>query len=743
MKKKQHSRALLLSLTSIAASTSPTLASAQQTEPAAPVEAPASEATETSAQATATPPPPSGDGAMIEEVIVSAQKRDQALQDVPISITALSSDTLEKANFSSVNELPAMVPGLRIDASGAFFQPTIRGVGSSIAGVGFTSNIATYVDGFYIPSQATTNMQLINLKSVQVLKGPQGTLFGRNATGGAILLSMADPSHVTSGTFKASYGSYNRTNFSTYGTTEVSDSVAVDVSGYWETSDGYVDNIVTGRDDDGALSRRGVRLSSIWDAADGLSFKLAIQHDDIDDATVNATSAYKGESTGTGMDGAVVADRPRDVSNDGRTEFSSQVDGVYLTTKADLGFAELVSYTMGRKEQNQQLLDLDSSSLPIFHTYFNIENEAYSQEFNLSGDLLDKKLEWIAGLYYLNVDEHFTDLGVAAFGNPFTSLYDVRSKMESYALFLDGTYHFDEQWSLTLGGRYSDEDATGYINIHPGGLAFGLSPVEPFSDSWSSFTPRVVLGYKPTDRSNIYASVSRGFKAGQVSPSSLSQVTVDPEKITAYEIGYKLAQSRIMFDVAAFYYDYKDMQVAGFDGISALVTNAATSTIYGGEMQIFGALTEQWTAKLGLSYVHGEYDSYPSAPYYERADDGTYPATSRDASGNMMQRAPKLTGNLGLQYETPVAKGRMRYNADGYYTSKFYFDPANNYPQKAYALLNVSVSWIDPSDRWTLSLYGKNVTDETYRSQVLAGQFAIQQSYGEPATVGFSTTYKF
>jgi iron complex outermembrane receptor protein len=696
--------------------------------------------------------------AALEEVIVTAQKRDETLQDVPITITALTAEKLEKSNFTSVNDLPAMVPALRIDQAGAFSQPTVRGVGSSTAGVGFSSNIATYVDGFYVPSQATTNMQLINLQGVEVLKGPQGTLFGRNATGGAILLTMLEPSSTPTGKIRASYGSYNTVNLAGYGSSGVTDSIAADVSVYKQTSDGFVDNIYTGKDDDAAVDRWGVRVSAVWDVNDDLSFKLAFDHHDWDDSTPNATGALDGQATAAllPIPGIQVASSPQKVSNDGDTNFFSKIDGVYLTARASLtDNIDLVSYTMGRRERTKQVLDLDSSSVTLFHNFFNIENDAFSQEFNLSGSAFDDRLDWIVGLYYLQVDEEYTDLSVksialAAISPDWLSLYNVASKIDTYAAFTDMTYSFTDEWMLTLGARYSHESADGLINIRPVGAPnfnalLGLPTGETdLDDSWGSFTPRAVLAYKPDMESKAYFSVSKGFKAGQISPSSLLPVvSVEPENILAYELGYKYAESTVRFSSSVFYYDYKDMQVASYNAVAAIVSNAASSSVYGAEAQLSVALTDEFTVNFGAAYVKGEYDEYETAPFFQQQLDGSYADVGADASGNQMQRSPEFTGNLGLQYETALSYGTLRLNGDYYYTSKFYFDPANQNEQDAYGLLNLSASWIDPGDAFTVSVYSKNVTDEEYRAQILPGAYAIQQTWGEPVTYGVSVSYKY
>lgn len=692
----------------------------------------------------------------LEEVIVTAQKRDEAQQDVPITITALTADKLERSNFTSVNDLPALVPALRIDNAGAFSQPTVRGVGSSTAGVGFSSNVATYVDGFYVPSQATTNMQLANLRNVEVLKGPQGTLFGRNATGGAILLTMLDPTFETTGEVRASYGSFDRTNFTGYVASGLSETVAADISGYWERSDGWVDNIYTGSDDDAELNRRGARMAVLWEAGDAGTVEFAVDHHDWDDNQPNTMAVYEGMATAAGIPGAIFTSDPEEVANDGETEFSAQITGAYLTGRFDIGEMELVSYTMVREENSKSILDLDSSSFRLFHNYFNIDNDSFSQEFNLSGLALDDRLDWVLGLYYLQVKEDYTSLGVSSMGldvvpgfipGGFTELYNVGTEIETVAVFADTTYELSDDWLLTLGLRYSQEKADGIINARDVLPALGgPSGRTEFDDNWSSVTPRVVVAYTPTVDSKIYLSASKGFKAGQVSPSSLAPITVEPEEIWAYELGYKLSQPSYRLSAALFYYDYTDMQVASYAGIAALVSNAASSEVYGAEGELSVAVSDALTVNVGAAYVHGEYEDYPNAPYFQPVVVGgltQFVDAGIDASGFDMQRSPEFTGNIGILFEQPIATGTLRLNANYYYTTSFFFDPGNQFGQDAYGLLNIGATWLDPSERWSVTLYGKNVLDEEYYSQVLPGPYAHQATYGAPANYGVTVGYEF
>jgi iron complex outermembrane receptor protein len=694
---------------------------------------------------------PQPDLGTIEEIIVTAQKRSEVLEDVPISITNVSGEQLENGGLASVNDLPQLVPALRVDLAGGFSQPTIRGIGSSIAGAGFTSNVATYVDGFYAPSQLTTDMQLLNLASVQVLKGPQGTLFGRNATGGAILLTTLEPSHETDVRLRASYARFNRSSVGGYVSSGLSETLAANVTVGWERGDGFLRNIVTGAEEDGDFDTVDVRTSWLWEPAEGTSLKLTYAHSDREDARPAATSSFQGLSAGTPF-GAVVATERREVSNTSPTGFQTNTDGVFLTARHDFGAFELVSYSMWRDENSRTDLDLEGSSFPIFDVFFDIENTTYSQEIDLSGEVGDR-VDWIAGFFYMNFDEHYSDFEASVGGGPFTTLYDVGTQISAYALFGDLTWQFAERWYISGGLRYSEESPDAFFDVRPAGVAFGLAPAPGetnFDHSFDEFTPRVVLRFEPTDASSLYASYSRGFKAGLLAPSSFSTTPVDSETINAYEVGYKQASDRIRWSLSAFYYDYENLQLASYNGVQAIVTNAANATVWGFEAQASAALMEGLETNVGLSYTHGEYDDFPGAPVFIQdlslppgPTFGLFPPTTTDASGFDIQRSPKFTGTFGVTYERELPYGALHLNTNYFYTSGFYFDPAKQFRQDGYGLLNLRIGWTDPSGRFTLSGFATNVTDEKYRAQVLPGQFAIQQTWGEPASYGLMIEFDY
>jgi iron complex outermembrane recepter protein len=698
----------------------------------------------------------------LEEVVVTAQKRSQALEEVPIAISAFSGDELTNGRVMSVNQLATMVPGMRVDSQGGASQPTVRGVGTATAGAGATSNIAVYGDGFYIPDQYDTDLQLLNLKSVQVLKGPQGTLFGRNATGGAILLETLDPTFDPSFEVQLTGAKDNDYLVNAYGSSGLTDTIAVDAAVIYRQGDGFLKNIATGADDDGKFDRTAVRVSGLYKDDNGLKVRLAYTYSSSDEPIYSAMAAWKGNSLAAqygpiagpalGID-TVIATKDWKVSNTAPTGYTTDSSGVYLTIEKDFGDIVFKSLTMDRSSQSRTQIDLDSSNLPIFAVKFKPVSSTFSQEFDLTGTT--GAFDWVVGAFFMSYDDKFDYLDATQALMPINPpappyfvvaqfpIYDmIETKDDSYAAFADVTYAVTDKLFLTAGLRYSYEDISARVK----GLYFPGNNIPEWTHDWNNTSPRFVARYQIDDDTSVYASWSQGFKAGMLQPSSFTTVPVDPEKISAWEIGYKTRRGTWQFNTSAFYYDYKDMQVASFNGTQALYVNAAASTIYGADFQLTALLTDGLTAGLGAAYTHGRYDKFPNSqardlnmasPTYLQVISGS------SADNNPMMRTPEFTLTANLGYEKPLSKGSMQLNADYYYTDSFYFDPNKQFEQGSYGLLNLRAGWVSPGGKFSATLFWTNVTNEQYVATLLPGDFAIQQMYGAPESYGLTLGYKY
>lgn len=694
---------------------------------------------------------PAQNAGALEEVVVTAQRRSELSVNVPISITLISADQLGKGDVQQLGDIMKLTPGMRFDNLGANSQPTIRGVGTSVIVAGAGSNVALYTDGFYSPSPLMADSDLLNVESVQVLKGPQGTLFGRNATGGAILVTTSEPSSTASAALDASYASYNTQRYSLYATGGASEILAFDVAGLYRSSDGYLDNIITGSDTDGAYENKAIRLGARWQLSDKASVLLRYTHAETDDPTSIAASPYYADGvvqSSAAFFGATVATRPYDVSNGFKPAFTSDADATQLTVKVDLDFATLTSYTQYRDETGTHYYDFDMSSLELYHYIFETTDEVFTQEFLLSSTG-DSRLQWTTGLFYFTNETEYPRNRASQGGSVFSPFGGSGIETRSIAVFGDVTYELQDNLYLTIGLRYSEDESTEGYFIDDARAKINLSDLDD-----EQLTPRVALRYKLDDHSNVYASYSEGFKSGilNVAANSTDGIDVKPEEIKAYEVGYKYSSGAVSFDVSAFYYDYKNLQIVSYFQTDTIIKNAADSTVYGLDLQSRYAFTDRLSANLGLAYLDAEYDKFeesqvrtqcltpgdPSFPQCIVATEGLYLTSDSDASGLAMQRSPEVTGTLGVSYGIDLAGGLLDLSGTLYHTSSFYFDSSERYRQDAYDLLSARAAWTAPSDHYTIAVFGDNLTDEEYRSQVLPQAFGPLTTWGAPRTFGIS-----
>jgi iron complex outermembrane receptor protein len=740
----------------------------------------------------------------LEEVTVTAQRREEAARDVPISVTTLATEQLTTANVNTLSDTTKLTPGLRFDTQGAAMQPTIRGVGTAITTSGGGPNVGIYVDGFFQSNPYVADFDLMRVKNIQVLKGPQGTLFGRNTTGGAILVTTDDPSTDASAEARVTYGRFNALTAQAYGTTGIGEKVAFDVEALYRSGDNHFTDVLTSNDKIGEYESWSVRTGLKVEITDSVSVLLRYMHVDKSDPTTLMTNAFVDDGDAGFLDLVSPAGRsiygvqtseglplvyfyapfvgpvptkPGDVALNPPLRFESKSDVLQATVVAELGFGTLTSYTQYREDDSPSYGDLDSSVVPIFGIRIGPDDQSFSQEFLLSSSS-DSQLQWTAGLNYYQIEDTW-DVDASFGGAPFIDYGGSTTNTKSYAAFIDATYQFADRWFVTLGGRYSDDqvdDASFTTNpftffytgpngemvpfVGPSGT---IIPVDTLKNS--DFTPRVVLRFEPNDESSVYASYTQGYKAGILNVGGLSQEPVKPEDIDAFEVGYKFDNRTLAVALAAFYYDYQNLQVSSYQFGAAQIRNAASSEIYGAEAQLQYRVSSAFNVNAGVAYTHARYESFTNDPYYSYCDPN--PSTSptsplwctpqslgglgngglaqalTDGSGGEMQRAPELTGNLGASYGINTGIGDITLSGNLYYTSDFYFDPNQQFKQDAYTLLSLRAQWTDSSGRFSLAVFGDNVTDEDYRTQVLFNTLGIGTVWGPPATYGVSAGVKF
>jgi iron complex outermembrane recepter protein len=737
------------------------------------------------------------------EIIVTAQRRAERSVDVPITVTTLSAEQLATANVNQLSDAAKLTPGLRFDSQGPAVQPTIRGVGTAVTTSGGGPNVGIYVDGFFQSNTYVSDFQLLKVQNIQVLKGPQGTLFGRNTTGGAILVTTADPSSETGGSASASYGRFNALTLQGYVTTGLSDNVAVDLEGLYRSGNGHFTDIVANDDSIGRFKNWSVRAGLKADLSDSVSILLRYTHAETDNPTTQLVNAYVDRSgdadffrlvspAGQAVYGgatssqgqplvyffappATYATAPGQVNLNPPLSFETKSDTLQATIKADLGFADLTSYSQYRRDKSPYFGDLDATAIPIFNIFVGVDDETLSQEF-LFTSKPGSPLQWTAGLNYFQVRDTW-DVDASFGGAAFFDFGGSSTTTKSYAGFVDLTYQLNERLFATVGGRFShDIVADSYFTANPfttsytgpagqtipfTGTPGTRVPVDTLKND--SFTPRFVLRYQPGDNSSVYASFTRGYKAGILNVGGLSQQPVRPEKINAFELGYKYDDRVFSADLAGFYYDYKNLQVSSFQSGAAQIRNAASSEIYGLEAQLRYRVSDAFSIYGGAAWTHARYKDFANAPFYSYCDPAADPTSLlfcvppafgglgagavvqalTDASGFKMQRAPDFTGNIGASYGLDLGGGKLTLSGNLYYTSSFYFDPEQQFKQKGYELLSLRAAWTDAAERFSLAVFGDNVTGKRYQSQVLFNTLGIGAVWAPPMTWGVSAGVKF
>jgi iron complex outermembrane recepter protein len=693
----------------------------------------------------------------LQQVVVTAQRRAQPIQNVPITITYLSAQQLTQAGVTNFADIAALTPGLTNYFESGFYQPAIRGVGTLILDSGGGTNVGTYVDGFYMPNPEANDFQLLNMQSVQVLKGPQGTLFGRNTTGGAILVNTSPPSTTTNVIANVDYSSFNTQKYETYFTTGITHDLAFDIAGMLAQSDGWVHNIALDNRDAGAYQNYSMRTGLFYTPTDNLSFLLRFYHASTRDPSNMLYSAYEEDGVpqvyGRFIPGTIITTSPYEVAYDDEpSDFKFHQNIFQLTTKYDFGVATLTSYTQYQKQYGEMFMSEDFDSFRAENLDITVADpRTFSQEF-LVNSQPGTRLQWTAGAFIFDDRDLWPTLG-QIFDSPMELLAGSASTDREFAGYFDLTYQLTPHWFLTGGFRYThDEYSEGDYYLNP---ADHVPEILFPTLSNNRGTPRAVLRYQINPQSSIYASFSTGFKAAIFNVGGGDTTPILPESLKAYEIGYKLAAQRVTASLSSYFYNYNDLQVESYAVINevpvSLVNNAATARIWGADGALDVRVTSAFQVHFSAAYTHAIYVDYAAAPDYTECLNltacgtsyGLYATGVTNASGLEMPNAPKFTGTVAPVYTIEVPDGSsVALSANYYYTSSYYFDSADHYEQHPYSTLGVRAAWTSASGHWSTALYGNNVTDTHYYTQILPGTFGIGAVWAEPTSIGVSVSYR-
>ncbi|MNS39501.1 Pesticin receptor precursor [compost metagenome] len=702
-----------------------------------------------SAQATdpAAPEPVS----QVGDVVVTAQKRSERLLDVPMSISATSGEQLKAAGISSTGDLQQISPGLVTVNNGLSFTPAVRGISSVGTSPGDETNVSLYLDDVYLGAPLAGLFDLKDILRVEVLKGPQGTLFGRNATGGAVRIVTMAPSFTPRTEVSADYGfDFDEITLGAYVTGPLSERVAGSANLYYTVNDGYIKGV-------GPNEGRRYGVNETFSARGKLLFELASNFDvtvaadysDRNDNAVFALAPNNRQNSNRNTPGAVIAG-PFEYAGSTQPAIKVESSGVSVDANWDPNdYLSIRSITAYRSADGYYRTDTDRTNLAIGALILPQYQDTFSQELTFSGPA-GGRWNWIGGLYYYHSkagNPSFASYSGDAPGGTVVADYRNEVITDSYAAFGELTWNVTDRLHLTAGGRYTSEtkDFSFADIVRAAGLRTGSA-----KETWESPTYRLVARYDFAKDWNVYASVSNGFKSGVFNAGSLPAIPVEPEEIDALEIGVKGRVSGVTLTAAAFSYDYTNIQVQGqtfLPGGAWVITlsNAAEAKIQGFEFTASGNLTDKLSFDLGLSALPtAEYENFVGAQVFiPNATGGTTSTVPYDASGSRIIRAPKYQTNLRLTYTDTVANGELQASASYSYNDGFNWQPGNFSPEDNYSLLNGRVSWTEPKGVLTYSLWGANLLDTQYSIYTASTGVGISDALAKPRQIGVGVTARF
>ncbi len=747
---------------------------------------------------------PQGDvDSAIAEIIVTAQKRSESVQKTPLAITAIGGENLRIAGISNVSTLIQSVPGLQL---GQFFgvpAVTLRGITLNALNFGVENPIAFHTDGIYYGRPATALSGFYDLARVEVLRGAQGTLYGRNATGGSINIITADPTGDLSGYAQLTYGNYNHLSVEGAVGGPLSDKVQVRLAGRWDYHDGYGRNEATGNDIDDNRER-AIRGKLKFLPSENLTILLS---GDYYRSNTHPGIHFQGTISGGPLWGAVpppflvgltpgrAPSKLRNISQEYDPTSDSTFWGLGSTITLEMGSVTLRSITGYRSSKSASLGDVDLTSASLISPA-RVADDAkqFSQELQLVGQ--SDNANWILGGYYFHEKDDgsltsgFSNVFLPLFGAPApASVFNTQGlytgsqiKTDAFAAFAQYTRKFADRLSVTLGARYSVEIkktinqntvdlftpfSLDFMGTVPAALQIqcgaGLPTIgyagsgvtcDP-KKTFKAFTPKIGVDYQLTPQTLLYASYTRGFKSGTFN-FGVVQDAVKPEKLDDFEAGIKttLLDGRLRANLAGFYYNYKDVQVYNTRPTQTVLENAAAAKLYGFEAEIVAKPDPALQIDLNGSYLHTRYTDYIAADQLRPGGDGvTVNSTGQPAfnlKGNRLPQAPRLSGRLGAAYTLTSALGDFTLRGEAVYTGKLYITQFNTSPAgavNARTRFNASLAFSGRDGHLYASLNAKNIANKVrvingYAGSPLAGG-AVSGYLEAPRTVDFTIGYKF
>ncbi len=679
-------------------------------------------------------------GAIVEEVIVTAQKREESGQDVPISLEVMSAERIANLQLVSGTELARQTPNLQVSNLGNEDQPkfSLRGIATPDFNLNTTSPTGVFYDEVYVASQFLGGPQIFDLERVEVLRGPQGTLFGKNTTGGAINFITRAPSHETEGYVSVQAGNNNYVHATgAFNLPLVQDKLAARLAANFTQSDGWIRNYNPAGEDLSSIDNYALRLSLLFEPTQNTSATLRLLHSRSNPTNIGviAYGTAPGDTNAFGVNPRV---NPLTGENfdawEGyydRTggEIVADGDGAILTFEQQLGQLTLTSITSYLEGDFKNNVDADGSIAPLLAIDFYARTREVGQDLRISSNY-DGPFNFIAGLYY-NHDV----TGIQTDYTLFAALDLAQSyeqKRTSYAAYADMTYDLNAAWTLYGGLRWTEDEgkATDFqvVPIIP------VQPTQSYDDS--APTGRIGVRYKFSDDVMGYVQYARGYRSSTINGSALTNASdfnvADPEKLNSYEVGLKsqFFDDRLQLNTSAFYYQYLNQQfVNAITLTESKMVNAGEARLMGLEAELIAQLTEYFRVRFGMALLDTEYVELHLAR-------GT-PLVAYDLAGNELIEAPHTTFSLALDYSMfALGAGRVHAHVDGSRVGSKFFTPFNNLPPSnlsvgdAYYEANARLVYRADSGHYEVGVWGKNLTDnDEAPGQVGADQSTFYQRF--------------
>lgn len=677
----------------------------------------------------------------IGDIVVTAQRREERLQDVPIAVTAVTGDSLARSGVTDTRQLTQSMPSVVFSRVNSSFQPYIRGVGTRNANIGDESNVSLYIDGVYQPVMSSLGFDIVNVERIEVLRGPQGTLFGRNSTGGLINIITPDPTEYLSGRVVARVGSYGEKSIQGYISTGLAPGVSVDLTGSVAGDNGYIKDLVNGGYR-GDRSSEVVRAKVLIEPAENFRAVLTGNYTRYADSSSVSEQPFRGNSTGARAPVPILPTGPWETAIDTPTNAKSKTYSASLQTRLSLAGFNIETTSAYIDSKAVSITDSDATTKPIGsviapQSSYYIENEIRALSTGTGA------FSWIVGGFQLSGKGAFDGLESYANGALVSRTF-TRQEVESYAGFGEGTLRLGPV-SLIVGARYSTEKRNYEANT-------ATATVVPFRESTNNkITYRFSGQYKFSPDANIYASYSRGFKSGVYNGFATNVAAASPtrpETIDSYEVGFKTDPFNwLRINGAVFHYDYTDIQQSARDPLTTLVLlfNAASAKVDGAELEATIQPSRDFTIRTYGTYLRAKYDSFPTAQIFRPLPNlGNASVAPFDASGKDMIRAPRATVGINFDWSRDTNIGTFGVAGNFFHSAKYYWDFENRLTQPAYTMINGDLSFSPAGmEDLRLSVFVRNLANEVVYSQMTSTATADKAGFERPRTFGASASYKF